>query len=299
MKQHKILLAMLLLFLGVYSNAQGSDKTISVLITDGQNNRAQWPKTTHMLKTYLEERGLFKVAVQRSAYTWKGEEFILEFPIDQKAEALENPKPDPNFSPEFSKYDVIISNFGWNAADWTDATQKFFEDYIENGGGLVVFHAADNSFPKWEVYTKISGLGGWGDCNEKDGRYVYYNDEDEPILDTAHGNGGEHDPQSEYQIEFRNTEHPITKRMPPLWMHTRDELYTKLRGPAENTEILGTAYAHPNNKGTGRHEPALMTLTYGKGRIIHNIMGHANYSVACVGLKTTMLRGTEWGQQAR
>jgi type 1 glutamine amidotransferase len=294
MKHHKILLAVLLLFLGVYSNAQGLDKTINVLIIDGQNNHVQWPKTTHMLKTYLEESGLFKVDVQRSAYTWKGEEFILEFPLDQKTEALENPKPDPNFSPEFSKYHVVISNFGWNAADWTDATQKSFENYIENGGGLVVFHAADNSFPKWEVYNKMIGLGGWGDRSEKDGPYVYYNDEDELVRDTAPGNGGEHGPQSEYQIQHRNTEHPITKGMPTLWMHTKDELYAKLRGPAENMEILATAYADPNNKGTGRHEPALMILTYGKGRIFHNIMGHADYSVACVGFITTMLRGTEW-----
>ncbi len=77
-------------------------------------------------------------------------------------------------------------------------------------------------------------------------------------------------------------------------MHTKDELYNSLRGPAENMEILATAYADPDNKGTGRHEPALMTLTYGKGRVFHNIMGHADYSVNCVGFITTMLRGTEW-----
>jgi type 1 glutamine amidotransferase len=82
--------------------------------------------------------------------------------------------------------------------------------------------------------------------------------------------------------------------MPEVWLHTKDELYNSLRGPAENMEVLATAYADPDNKGTGRHEPALMTLTYGKGRIFHNIMGHADYSVACVGFITTMLRGTEW-----
>jgi type 1 glutamine amidotransferase len=59
-------------------------------------------------------------------------------------------------------------------------------------------------------------------------------------------------------------------------------------------EVLATAYADPKNKGTGRHEPALLALTYGKGRIFHNIMGHADYSVACIGFITTMLRGTEW-----
>lgn len=274
---------------------------INVLIIDGQNNHVQWPKTTVMLKTYLEDSGLFKVDVVRSGYTWKGEEYIAEFPIDglPPTIALEEPKADSDFNPTFSNYDVVISNFGWNAAAWPESTQKAFETYIKEGGGLVVFHAADNSFPEWEAYNKMIGLGGWGDRNEKDGPYVYYNDNDELIYDTTPGNGGGHGPQSEYQIKLRNTEHPITKGMPMLWMHTKDELYYKLRGPAKNMEVLATAYANPNNKGTGRHEPALMTLTYGKGRIFHNIMGHADYSVACVGFVTTMLRGTEWAATGR
>lgn len=275
-------------------SAQGNP--IKVLIIDGQNNHVQWPKTTVMLKGYLEETKLFKVDVQRSAYTWKGEEFIADFPIDglPPTIALEKPKSDSDFAPNFSDYDVVISNFGWNAAPWPESTQKAFESYMKNGGGLVVFHAADNSFPEWDAYNKMIGLGGWGDRDEKDGPYVYYNDNDELIYDTTPGNGGGHGPQSEYQIRLRNTQHPITKGMPELWMHTKDELYDKLRGPAENMEVLATAYSDPNNKGTGRHEPALMTLTYGKGRIFHNIMGHADYSVGCVGFITTMLRGTEW-----
>lgn len=285
-------------FLLIFSNfSQSQEKqTIKTLIVDGQNNHVQWPKTTVMLQEYLEESGLFTVDIVRSTYTWKGEEFIAEFPVEglPSTIALEEPKADPDFSPDFSKYNVVISNFGWNAADWPEATQKAFETYIENGGGLVVFHAADNSFPKWGAYNKMIGLGGWGDRTEKDGPYVYYNDAGELIRDEAPGSGGAHGPQSEYQIQIRNTEHPITKGMPELWMHTKDELYNSLRGPAENMEVLATAYADPNNKGTGRHEPALMALTYGKGRIFHNIMGHADYSVKCIGFITTMLRGTEW-----
>lgn len=271
-------------------------KTIKTLIVDGQNNHGQWPKITVMLKDYLEESDLFSVDIVRSTYTWKGEEFIAEFTVAglPSTIALEKPKTDPDFSPDFSKYDVVISNFGWNAASWPAVTQKALETYIENGGGLVVFHAADNSFPEWEAYNKMIGLGGWGDRTEKDGPFIYYNDAGELIRDESPGPGGAHGPQSEYQIQIRNSEHPITKGMPEIWMHTKDELYNSLRGPAENMEILATAYSDANNKGTGRHEPALMALTYGKGHIFHNIMGHADYSVNCVGFITTMLRGTEW-----
>ncbi len=278
------------------ATAQQEQLKIKTLIVDGQNNHVQWPKITYMLKKEMEASGLFSVDVVRSAFTWEGVEFLSDYSIEDMPEtqALDKPRTDPNFGPDFSKYDLVISNFGWNAAPWPEATQKAFETYIENGGGLIVFHAADNSFPQWEAYNKMIGLGGWGDRTEKDGPYVYFNDEGEEIRDASPGPAGAHGPQSEYQIQIRNTEHLITKGMPALWMHTKDELYNSLRGPAENMEILATAYADPENKGTGRHEPALMVLNYGKGRIFHNIMGHADYSVACVGFMTTMLRGAEW-----
>jgi len=269
---------------------------IKTLIIDGQNNHDQWPKITFMLKEHLEATKLFEVDVERTSFTWKGDQYLEDFVIDgmQKTESFEKPLRNPGFSPDFSKYDLVISNFGWNAAPWLEETKENFEKFIENGGGLVVFHAADNSFPEWEAYNKMIGLGGWGDRTEKDGPYVYYNDAGELIRDETPGPAGAHGPQSEYQIQIRNTEHPITKGMPEKWMHTKDELYNSLRGPAENMEVLATAYSDPKNKGTDRHEPALMVLTYGKGRIFHNIMGHADYSVNCIGFLTSMLRGAEW-----
>ncbi len=273
-----------------------SSKKIKALIIDGQNNHDQWPKITYMLKSYMEETGRFKVTVKRTAYTWKGEAYLTDYLVKgvNNSEAKDKPQSDPDYNPDFAKYDVVICNFGWNAANWPATTEKEFEKYIKSGGGLVVFHAADNSFPKWQAYNLMIGLGGWGDRNEKDGPYVYYNDKDELVRDTSPGNGGAHGPQHEYQIQLRNPEHPITKDMPLKWLHTKDELYEQLRGPAKNMEILATAYASKEFKGSERHEPALMVMNYGEGRIFHNIMGHADYSVQCVGFITTMLRGTEW-----
>lgn len=302
MRNAKLLKTMFWAFLFVLASESGfcqskaaKDK-IKVLIVDGQNNHDQWPKTTFMLKQYLEESGLFSVDVERSAFTWKGEAFLKDYALKRLAaiKILEKPKPDPDFRPRFSKYDVVLSNFGWNAAPWPEKTKKRFEKYIKKGGGLVVFHAADNSFPKWKAYNQMIGLGGWGDRTEKDGPYVYYDDAGQLVRDNSPGNGGAHGPQHEYVIQLRNPDHPITKGMPTHWLHTKDELYERLRGPAQNMEILATTYADPKMKGSGRHEPALMSLTYGKGRIFHNIMGHADYSVECVGFITSMLRGTEW-----
>lgn len=280
----------------VFSQSAKTPAKIQALIVDGQNNHEQWPKLTYILKQEMEATGLFSVDVVRSRYTWNGDDFLEPFAIEgmPKTQVLEEPKSDPDFTPDFTKYDVVINNFGWNAAPWPEKTQKHLEKYMKKGGGLVVFHAADNSFPKWEAYNQMIGLGGWGDRTEKDGPRVYYDGSGEVIRDDSSGNAGAHGPQSEYPIQIRNEKHPITKGMPSKWMHTEDELYNSLRGPAENMEILATAYSDPDNEGTGHHEPALMVLTYGKGRIFHNIMGHADYSVLGVGFLTTMLRGAEW-----
>jgi type 1 glutamine amidotransferase len=285
----------LIVYLTLGASAQ-KKKTIRALIVDGQNNHVQWPKITFMIKKYLEETGRFKVDVKRTKFTWEGEEFIKNFPIDSigETQAMKKPQTDPNFNPEFSKYDLVICNFGWNAAPWPDETQKNFEKFMKSGGGLVVIHAADNSFPQWLDYNKMIGLGGWGDRTEKDGPYVYYNDEGKLIKDTTPGKAGSHGPQHEYVVETRNPNHPIMKGMPAKWLHTKDELYDRLRGPAENMDVLATAYSSKDLKGTGRHEPILMTLNYGKGRIFHTPMGHVDYSVECVGFITCLLRGSEW-----
>ncbi|UCF13979.1 MAG: HEAT repeat domain-containing protein [Phycisphaerales bacterium] len=77
-------------------------------------------------------------------------------------------------------------------------------------------------------------------------------------------------------------------------MHTKDELYSELRGPAKNVTVLATAYADPAKKGTGEHEPMLMTIRYSKGRVFHTALGHGVDQLRCIGFITTFQRGAEW-----
>jgi type 1 glutamine amidotransferase len=77
-------------------------------------------------------------------------------------------------------------------------------------------------------------------------------------------------------------------------LHHIDELYDRLRGPAENLDLLATAFSSPEQKGTGENEPILFTIQYGKGRIFHTTLGHDVEAMRCVGFIVTLQRGAEW-----
>jgi type 1 glutamine amidotransferase len=262
------LLTILSLVCVLLSTAATKAEPLKVLIVDGQNNH-DWKSTTPLLKQALEESGLFAVEVATSP-----------------------PGADTTgFKPEFNKYSAVLSNY--NGADWPKDTQQALVDYVKGGGGLVIVHAANNSFGNWKEYNEMIGLGGWGGRNEKSGPYLRLRD-GKFIRDTTPGGGGSHGSQHDFLVVVRNSEHPITKGMPAAWLHKKDELYDRLRGPAENITVLATSFADPKQGGSGEHEPMIFTVEYGKGRVFHTPMGHSPESMQCVGFITTLQRGTEW-----
>ena len=101
---------------------------INVLIIDGQNNHAVWPKSTIMMKQYLEETGKFTVDIERTLYTWRATQEAAYLPLAGvgEKEDMEGSKNDPDFAPDFNKYKVVISNLGNHAAEWPNKTRKAF-----------------------------------------------------------------------------------------------------------------------------------------------------------------------------
>ena len=270
-------LAAILLLVTIFCpalQAQTIPAPIKALIITGQNYHP-WKMTSEALKLMLEDTGLFKADI------------VVSPPARGSMKA---------FKPDFAAYLLVVLDYSGD--DWPSATQKAFVSYVKNGGGVVVYHSANNTFPKWPEYNEIIGLAGWGERTDKAGPYIFWKDGG-VVRDSGPGICGYHGPEHPFLVVNRDTEHPITAGLPERWMHGSDELYALLRGPAKNLNVLATAYFAPDENGTGRHEPVLFTVTYGAGRIFHTVLGHARPEGAqpaleCVGFITTFRRGAEW-----
>ncbi|MDR1491984.1 MAG: ThuA domain-containing protein [Planctomycetaceae bacterium] len=251
----------------------GEEQKLRAAIIDGQNNH-DWKGTTPILKAALERSERFNVDV------------------------ITSPPRGGNmqeFRPDFGKYDVVVLNytdFG-GGSEWSETVRRDFEEYVADGGGVVAYHAAISAFPKWTKFNKMIGIGGWCGRDEKSGPWLYVKD-GRVIRDESPGAAGYHGPQVEFQVKTFDAEHPVMKDLPPAFLHVKDELYGKMRGPAEHVTILATSDSKLSEGGSGREEPILLAVEYGKGRVFVTMLGHDPRSSRCVGFLTTLSRGAEW-----
>lgn len=252
-----------------------SRQPIKALIISGQNNH-NWQVSHPVLQKILNNSALFEADIALTPAA--GEDMST-------------------FRPNFSDYDVVVLDY--NGDRWPAETDTAFLEYVQAGGGVVIYHAADNAFAQWEEFNKIIALGGWENRDEKAGPYYYLVD-GKPTLDYSAGPGGSHGSEREYPMHCRKADHPITKGLPDGWMHGRDEMYDRMRGPANIKDLLYSGYADSTKGGSGREEPLVFTVDYGKARIFHLMLGHCgptadnNPAMQCAGFQTLLLRGTEW-----
>jgi type 1 glutamine amidotransferase len=247
---------------------------IRVMLLDGESAGAyhKWRVTTPVLKKELDETGLFEVDV-----------------VTAPAAGAEL----SGFSPAFSRYQVVVLNYDAPDERWSATLKTSFEDFVKGGGGLVAVHAADNAFPGWPAFNEMIGVGGWRNRAEPAGPFWFLKD-GRLVSDTTPGPAGSHGIRIPFAVTVREAQHPIMKGLPATWMHQGDELYARLRGPGQHMTVLATAYSEPSNRGSGRDEPQLMVLTYGRGRIFHTTLGHDVNALSSVDFVVTFQRGTEW-----
>lgn len=265
---------------------------LQVLIVTGQGNHG-WRESTAAFEATLKRTGRFDVDVAQSP-------------------ARRAPQEEwENWHPRFSDYDAVVMNY--RGEDWPEALKKSLESYLREGGGMFVNHSNLAAFDGWLEYESMIGLG-WNPPGA--GVHLIYDEESGEYLrlPPSHGPGVGHGKQHEFTVTTRAPEHPIMQGLPARWTHGKDELYHGMRGPAENVEVLATAYSDKRQWGTADHEPMVWTVAYGEGRVVVTVMGHRfsdrfQYDPArhlvnhgengpdalfCVGFQTILARGLEW-----
>jgi type 1 glutamine amidotransferase len=264
-----------------------------IMLLTGQSSKYHdWTKCAPMVKAHLDEAGIFAVDVVTSPP--RGADMS-------------------GFRPKFSDYAAIVVVY--EGDEWSAATKADLVEYMKNGGGLVTVHDTDNAFPYWKEWNEMIAVGGWGfkadgNIGARDitaGPMIRWRD-GKIELDATTPGGATHPPRHDFPIVTRAPDHPTMKGLPATWMHASDEIYSRLRGPAKNVTVLATALADKAKfpTATGEHEPMLLAIAFGKGRVFHSTLGHVGpkdtapyLPVACVGFIVTLQRGTEWAATGR
>lgn len=258
-------------------------KRLRALVVDGINNH-DWKTATAGIRKILTDTSKFSVKVSTTP------------PREASAEAW------ASWDPDFSGYDVVINNFnGGDSEDgvqWPERVEESLESYVQTGGGLVVFHAANNAFLPWHAYNEMIGLG-WR--KKTFGRGIKISDEDEVIfIPKGTGLDPGHPDRMDFQIHTRSTHHPITEEIAPVWVHPSEQLTHGQHGPAEDLTILTYALSPISLA----NEPMDWVREYGRGRVYTTLLGHTwagepSPNLDCVGFQTLFARGVEWAATGR
>jgi type 1 glutamine amidotransferase len=248
---------------------------IRVLILDGFSNH-DWRQTTSLIRGVLEPSGLFEVTVSTA-------------PTNETALAAWHPK--------FSDCDVVIQtcNDITHGPRWPDAVQKDFAEFVRNGGGVYIFHSAENAFTGWKEYEQMVGLC-WRSADY--GTAIRVN-EDGTLVRIPPGVGSHtsHGKRSDVLVT-RLGEDEIHAGLPRQWLSPDMEVYFYARGPAENVDVL--AYARDSKPGQGMLWPVEWTTTFGKGRVYVSTYGHVwpgetnPPAMRCAAVQTIIPRAVQW-----
>ncbi len=253
---------------------------LRVLIVDGFSNH-EWLQNTLLLRGILASAGEFIVDVTTmppmGSGAWKA------------------------WRPHFDEYAAVIQTCNdINAPQrakpfWPEAVKADFVRYIRNGGGVYIYHSAENAFVGWKEYEEMVGLcwrnAGYGTALRLTGSGKIVRIPPGTGRDTGHGPRGD-------VLVTRLGEDPIHAGMPRAWLSPGLEVYYYARGPAEHVKVL--AYARDSEPGLGLLWPVEWTTTFGKGRIYISTYGHVwkgdtqPASMRDVAVQTIIPRALEW-----
>jgi len=245
---NRILLLILIFFIACpllassYKNgATSKENVIKVLILTGKNNH-EWQKTTPVLIRIFNDQRLFSVTATE--------------------------KPDTLTYITLKRFQLVISN--WNT--WPDNKLRMspqwegdFLRYVNEGGGLLSFHAGASSFYDWEPYHRI-GIGRWG-------------------KETRHG------ARTKGHLYGFDQKHPITQGMGDFYI--MDEVWEK-SDIFPGSIPIGSIAAKDEKDGHLIDFPAVFVRQNGNGRCFFTQLGHDQRALLNEGLQTLLLRAAQW-----
>jgi HEAT repeat protein/type 1 glutamine amidotransferase len=171
-------------------------------------------------------------------------------------------------APELKKYDGLVLHYQNHQipAPGPEALANF-RQFVEEGRGLVLVHFSCGAFYDWTTKTVSK------DFLPLAGR----------VWDSKLRG---HDPRGPFRVQVTDHAHPITAGLADF--ETTDELYTCLSGDVP-IQVLATATSKVDKK----IYPMAFTLTPGKGRTFHSVLGHDAQALG-ESVGTLYRRATAW-----
>ena len=254
--------------------ASGVRADVRVLIVDGFSNHSV-EKTTQKIQSILESDTSFNVSVSTMP------------PV--------NTDEWQNWNPNFADYDVIIqtcNNIFKPDIVWPETVKTDLEVYVRGGGGLYVYHSANNAFAEWPEYNEMIGMG-WRAVDY--GKAIQIIDEQVVEIPAGVGKKTHHGPRVD-AVFNRLGDHPVHAGLPRSWKSADVEIYAYTRGPVENLTVLSYAREPVNDMDF----PTEWVVEYGAGRTYTSTYGHywKNQDdppgVRDVAFQTLMMRALQW-----
>jgi type 1 glutamine amidotransferase len=160
-------------------------------------------------------------------------------------------------------YDVVLLHFkNYDPTQRGEQVQANLKQFVQEGGGLVLYHFACGAFEPWDEFEQLAGRV-WDKTMRA------------------------HDPRGPFTVTIVDRDHPVTRGLDDF--ETDDELYTCLGGDAP-IEVLATARSRVDNK----EYPMAFVLDLGEGRVFHTPLGHDVRAVTLPGPAELVRRGCLW-----
>lgn len=252
-----------------------AEERINVLIISGQNSyEHDWTGVNNLLRWQLQDTGRFDVRVTED--------------FDEGNLAM------------LADYDVVILNYSsrWNYTDpdqhlWSDEAFQALYDYVEQGGGLVAYHSSFTWGRDIDEYKRLVGA----------------------VMQPGHSRRS---PPDAFMFELVDRDHPVTRGLRRYHWSFIEDMYTNMVfHPEAEVRVLATAYDDAENyvpevagpkyppeaytperlaemDGIDSSHPQVWVQDYGEGRVFSITLGHGPDTLAYDGVRTLMMRGTEW-----